>query len=312
MDLKKEILNFIKLDPLDLKGKSNKILDKGKEYIKKPEGKAALGGAGVAAMTTTSFGVAGKLSILGATLGPMVFLNGAWVAVPAAAVGAHYITKAIKYKRQNDKLLQNLKENQDLIDNDEFFIRFEELQYTQIKDVVGVEDHRKLFLDTIDNAKENIIVYSGWLTSFSVNKEFQNKLKSALQRGVNFYLGFGYESSRDQDNNLNKKIIADAVRDLRELQQWSANIKSKGKLYLLKFPNHKKILSCDYKYVVIGSFNWLSNISGKNQEMSVQLFAKKYVKEKVNMFIHEFNDPKNPISRREFLNQFGNFTDYPS
>ena len=42
MDLKKEILNFIKLDPLDLKGKSNQIITKGKDYIKKPEGKAAL------------------------------------------------------------------------------------------------------------------------------------------------------------------------------------------------------------------------------------------------------------------------------
>ena len=30
------------------------------------------------------------------------------------------------------------------------------------------------------------------------------------------------------------------------------------------------------------------------------------------MFINEFNDPKNPMSRRNFLNQFANFTDYPT
>ena len=53
----------------------------------------------------------------------------------------------------------------------------------------------------------------------------------------------------------------------RELQNWSANIQTKGKLHILKFPNHKKILSCDYKYVIIGSFNWLSNVAGRNQEL---------------------------------------------
>ena len=71
-------------------------------------------------------------------------------------------------------------------------------------------------------------------------------------------------------------------------------------------------MSCDYKYVIIVSFNWLSNVAGRNHELSVKLFAKRYVKEKVDMFIHEFNDPKNPMSRRNFLNQFANFTDYPT
>tara|TARA_X000000950_G_C13649908_1_gene551228 strand:- start:529 stop:690 length:162 start_codon:yes stop_codon:yes gene_type:complete len=53
-------------------------------------------------------------------------------------------------------------------------------------------------------------------------------------------------------------------------------------------------------------------VAGRNHELSVKLFAKRYVKEKVDMFIHEFNDPKNPMSRRNFLNQFANFTDYPT
>ncbi len=305
LNLSKKI---IEEDKFDIKGKSKKLVNGVVKRVSTTEGVVGLGAGGVAAVTTTSLGLKGVF------LGFGVAVNASTVGVPIAAAAGYMAvrtTKSFMLEKKNKKLKEELKSKKDLIDNDEFFVRFEELQKSQIKDIEGVEAHRRELLKALDTAKENIIVYSGWATSYSINNEFKTKLKAALERGVNFYLGFGYESSK-VETKTSQEMIAKTVNELRELQNWSAKIQTKGKLYILKFPNHKKILSCDYKYVIIGSFNWLSNVAGKNQELSVKLFAKRYVKEKVDLFIHEFNDPKNPISRRNFLNQFANFTDYPT
>jgi len=295
-------------DKFDIKGKSTKLAKVIGKKVATTEGVAGIGAGTAAAMTTTSLGLKGVF------LGSFVAVNASTVGIPIAAAAGYMAVRTVKsymLEKKNKKLKEDLESKKDLIDNDEFFVRFEELQKSQIQDIDGVKAHRKELLKALDIAKENIIVYSGWATSYSINNEFKLKLKAALERGVNFYLGFGYESSK-VETKASKEMITKTVNDLRNLQTWSASIKTKGKLYILKFPNHKKILSCDYKYIVIGSFNWLSNVAGKNQELSVKLFAKKYVKEKVDMFIHEFNDPNNPVSRREFLNRFGNFTDYPT
>ena len=70
----------------------------------------------------------------------------------------------------------------------------------------------------LDIAKKNIIVYSKWwATSYSINNEFKTKLKAALERGVNFYLGFGYESSK-VETKASQEMIAKTVNELRELQ----------------------------------------------------------------------------------------------
>ena len=295
-------------DKFDIKGKSKKLVKEVGKKVATAEGAAGIGAGTAAAMTTTSLG------LKGAFLGSFVAVNASTVGIPIAAAAGYMAVRTAKsymLEKKNKKLKEELESKKDLIDNDEFFIRFEELQKSQIKDIEGVEAHRRELLKALDIAKENIIVYSGWATSYSINNEFKTKLKAALERGVNFYLGFGYESSK-VETKASQEMIAKTVNELRELQNWSATIQTKGKLHILKFPNHKKILSCDYKYVIIGSFNWLSNVAGRNQELSVKLFAKRYVKEKVDMFIHEFNDPKNPMSRRNFLNQFANFTDYPT
>ena len=66
-----------------------------------------------------------------------------------------------------------------------------------------------------------------WATSYSINNEFKTKLKAALERGVNFYLGFGYESSK-VETKASQEMIAKTVNELRELQNWSATIQTKG------------------------------------------------------------------------------------
>ena len=128
---------------------------------------------------------------------------------------------------------------------------------------------------------------------------------------MDFYLGYGYLDSK-KTKQVDKEKRIQAEKALKSLQEWSASIKSKGKLYILKFPNHKKILTCDDEYIICGSYNWLSNNKvARNEEFSVQIFNKKYTKEKVELFVNQFENPKNPTYRRGFLNKFFPWSEYP-
>ena len=282
----------------------NKTLSVAKEKITSGAGITGVATGTAAAMTTTSLG------LKGAFLGSFVALNASTVAVPLAAAGGYVAFNAYKgrkHRKENEALKSKLFKFKDIIDNEELLARFKDLSQNKILDVEGSSAHRKLLIQTINQAKETVVVYSGWVLDYSIDEEFKQILKNALLRGVNFYLGYGYVDSQKR-NNINKDRMKKTEQGLIKLQEWSNNIQSEGKLKIIKFPNHKKILTCDYKYIVCGSYNWLSNKFSKNQEYSLQIFNKKFTKEKVEYFISQFDRSYN---RREFISKFSQLSDYP-
>lgn len=282
----------------------NKTVRVAKEKVTSGAGITGVATGTAAAMTTTSLG------LKGAFLGSFVALNASTVAVPLAAAGGYVAFNAYqgrKYRKENEVLKNKLIKYKDIIDNEELIARFKDLSQNKIIDIEGSSAHRNLLIKTINDAKESVVVYSGWVLDYSIDDEFKQILKNALLRGVNFYLGYGYVDSRKR-NNINKERIEKTEKDLKNLQEWSNNIQSEGKLKIIKFPNHKKILTCDNKYIVCGSYNWLSNKFSKNHEYSLQIFNKKFTKEKVEYFISQFDRSYN---RREFINKFSQLSDYP-
>ena len=282
----------------------NKTLSVAKEKITSGAGITGVATGTAAAMTTTSLG------LKGAFLGSFVALNASTVAVPLAAAGGYVAFNAYKgrkHRKENEALKSKLFKFKDIIDNEELLARFKDLSQNKILDVEGSSAHRKLLIQTINQAKETVVVYSGWVLDYSIDEEFKQILKNALLRGVNFYLGYGYVDSQKR-NNINKDRMKKTEQGLIKLQEWSNNIQSEGKLKIIKFPNHKKILTCDYKYIVCGSYNWLSNKFSKNQEYSLQIFNKKFTKEKVEYFISQFDRSYN---RREFISKFSHLSEYP-
>ncbi len=281
---------------------------KGKKILTSSEGIAGIASGTAAAMTTTSLG------LKGAFLGSFVAVNASTVGVPVAAATGYMGVRTIKSylaTKENNKLKKKLLKYQSLIDNDEIFVRYNDINKTKILDIAGAAKHRDIFLRTIDKAKNIVVIYSGWATDYSINLTFKNHLKEALLRGVDFYLGYGYVDSK-KTKQVDKEKRIQAEKSLKSLQEWSATIQSKGKLYILKFPNHKKILTCDDEYIICGSYNWLSNNKvARNEEFSVQIFNKKYTKEKVELFVNQFENPKNPTGRRGFLNKFFPWSEYP-
>ena len=60
--------------------------------------------------------------------------------------------------------------------------------------------HRKKLLETIDQSQSTLIIISGWARENAMNNEFRNKIKNALNRGVNIFLGYGYKGFSEEEN----------------------------------------------------------------------------------------------------------------
>ena len=208
---------------------------------------------------------------------------------------------------KNKNLINDLKKNLKKIDNKNFNSNINNISNNEIKVIENAKDHRKFLLKTLDQAKKTIVIFSGWLTDYSVNDEFRNKIKNCLDRGVDIIIAWGYKKSgsiSSEHKNAGEKAV-------RELQEWTASNKTKGTLETFYFPNHSKILICDTKYAVMGSFNWLSNSGGsENEERSYIIYNRSFIEEELVEIMKNLYDPKKPLSRRQLMKNFVPFSRY--
>ena len=85
----------------------------------------------------------------------------------------------LSYKMwKNKSLINDLKKDLKNIDNKILSSKLENLSNNEIKVLTTPKDHRKLLLQPLDTANSTIVIFSGWLTDYSVNNEFRNKLKN--------------------------------------------------------------------------------------------------------------------------------------
>lgn len=131
-------------------------------------------------------------------------------------------------------------------------------------------DHYSLLLSSIQESKHTLCILSGWIGAPLLEHPVQDALRSALARGVNVYIGYGWESM--SGSHELSDIAKRAKKSLESLQE-HARRRLPGHLYLSQFPNHEKELVVDDEYVVIGSHNWLSNKTFRNTERSVVIFS---------------------------------------
>ena len=79
-------------------------------------------------------------------------------------------------------------------------------------------EHRKKLIDVFKNATETVVVLSGWTTSFTVNQEFRRIIAQCLKRGVNIYIGYGYQKAGEE--RVEREYEGEALQTLVELQSW--------------------------------------------------------------------------------------------
>ena len=208
---------------------------------------------------------------------------------------------------KNKNLINDLKNNLDKIDNQNFSSKINNISNKQIKVLSSPKDHRKFLLKTLNQANKTIVIFSGWLTDYSVNDEFRTKIKSCLDRGVDIIIAWGYKKSgsiSSEQKNAGEKSI-------RDLQEWTSLNKTQGTLETFFFPNHSKILICDTQYAVMGSFNWLSNSGGStNEERSWIVYNKDFIQDEIVEIMKNLYDPNKSLSRRQLLKNFVPFSRY--
>ena len=241
----------------------------------------------------------------------LTFLSPLWIWQMILGIIVFFTgNKILKEKLITNKLIKQLKNDINRIDNKRLKKLLNRIKSDLIKPIIGPQNHRKQLIQTLKESQKSIIILSGWATDYSINEEFRVLVQQALGRGVNIYIGYGYQSSVEQ--KIKKDTEKNAINTLKNLQDWSANVESNGRLYVRYYKNHSKILICDYKYAINGSFNWLSNIGhSHNDERSWIVYDNDFVKKETEQIISDFENPKNPTNRRGFLNRFYQWTDYP-
>ena len=133
------------------------------------------------------------------------------------------------------------------------------------------KNHLVALESAIIDSQSTLYILSGWVSSSIIKGHIVSLIKKALERGVNTYIGYGYEFKGEHKRSKN------AEEALKTLEQIKIEANSRGKLYINEFPNHEKIILVDNKYIICGSNNWLSNRYFFNSENSYKIFDQQLV-----------------------------------
>jgi phosphatidylserine/phosphatidylglycerophosphate/cardiolipin synthase-like enzyme len=185
--------------------------------------------------------------------------------------------------------------------------------YKKFKDsiipVIGAQSHRNLLLSSLNEAQESLVILSGWVTEYAINDEFKNLVRKCLDRGVQIYIGYGYQMKKSGKKISNvKKLETESL--FKELQEWCGEYEKKGRINVWYYPNHSKVLICDKKYIVCGSFNWLSNIgNSSNEERSYKIQDRDFIEDELSEIINSLHSPLK-ATKRHVLKFFHKWSDY--
>lgn len=135
-------------------------------------------------------------------------------------------------------------------------------------------EHIDWIIDTLNNAKESIVITSPWILKNTVEEFIVSHIQNAISRGVKVKIYYGYTKT-----------------DFGEQEAISLLENIGCTLILHPQSTHSKIVIVDEEIVCIGSFNWLSqkhyrNCSNKNlsklrirNETSIYIKSKSHAKE---------------------------------
>ena len=139
--------------------------------------------------------------------------------------------------------------------------------------VIKNENHLDVLKKALNDSKSKLYIYSGWL-NVAVIEIIKNELEDALNRGIEIFIGYGWEfpSGNNQQSNREKDGL-DLINKIIQLS------KGNGKIICERFPNHSKVLICDTQYAICGSANWMSNTGYYNREVSVKIEEQGLIKD---------------------------------
>jgi len=132
------------------------------------------------------------------------------------------------------------------------------LELNSKSDTIHLENQeiRSVLTKSFIEAETEIDIISPWLSFNVVNYQFRMLMESAIKRGVRIRIIYGIGSNSDLNNH--RSSHSDQVA--KKLEDYFSKYRN---LFKIERSNtHYKLLICDEKYYVVGSYNFLS-FSGK-------------------------------------------------
>jgi hypothetical protein len=130
-------------------------------------------------------------------------------------------------------------------------------------EIVTDAEHRLELRAAFKNAKQELCIASGFLSSYVVDSGFIRDLETALRRNVKVKLIFS-------DARSHSDWMAAGYREaLNSLEFLADNYSS---LELIQKHTHQKGIVVDDQYAISGSFNFLSNKRVDRQESSTKIY----------------------------------------
>jgi hypothetical protein len=119
---------------------------------------------------------------------------------------------------------------------------------------VPVWEHREYLDRALETASSRLIIVSPWIRHEVVDDYFVKRLRGALERGVELWIGHGIS----KEPRYRSKEKGEADRDAEnKLSRLAADYPQLFRLRRLG-DTHAKVLVCDNRFSILTSFNWLS------------------------------------------------------
>jgi phosphatidylserine/phosphatidylglycerophosphate/cardiolipin synthase-like enzyme len=152
-------------------------------------------------------------------------------------------------------------------------------------EIIRDKHHMVELRNAIEGSNTSLTIVSGWIRSYVVDRKLTKLLEGALSRGVDIFIGYGWQKS-DGTHEIDQSIN-DARQALDKLASKAARKRGWGKLTIKKNPTHEKVLIKDQDYVICGSNNWLSNKNFKNREQSIKIWDSRLAREMSQRYLAE-------------------------
>jgi hypothetical protein len=119
---------------------------------------------------------------------------------------------------------------------------------------LSVYEHPDYLEKAFSDARSRLLIVSPWIRAEVVDGQFVSRLRKALDRDVEVYIGYGI-GDNGRDRRHPKAIKRDQAAE-GELRRVAAQYRN---FHLSKFGDtHAKVLVCDSRFCIVTSFNWLS------------------------------------------------------
>ena len=149
----------------------------------------------------------------------------------------------------------------------EFEDKYPNIRNASFEIINGIE-HVSEREKALENSTNSLVIASGWVSKYVINKNFISKLQGLINNGVKIRIIYGYKDK--QGNHSSDKVSVELLNELQKKNK-------KGDVKILFKANHSKIIVVDNKYALCGSFNWLSNSRALNREISFKTYDKNVI-----------------------------------